>query len=57
MSFWKNVSAPLLLVGLASPLMVNCGMLSAIPGMDCPALKDGNFAAMSFSGGAEVGAR
>lgn len=53
MSFWKKVSAPVLLMGLASPLLVNCDGL-AIPGADCPALKDGNFASLKLEGGAEV---
>ena len=53
MSFWKKVSAPVLLMGLASPLLVNCDGL-AIPGADCPALKDGNFANLKLEGGAEV---
>jgi hypothetical protein len=58
MSFWKKVSAPLLLVGLASPVLVNCDALGGlVPGMDCPALKDGNFAQLKFSGSAEVNAQ
>jgi hypothetical protein len=43
-----------LLLGLASPLLVNCGLLGSIPGAGCPALKDGNFADLKISGGAEV---
>ncbi len=54
MSFWKKVSAPFLIFGLATPLLANCDGLPGIPGADCPALKDGNFAALKFEGGAEV---
>lgn len=55
MSFLNKVSVPLLMVGLASPVLVNCDMLgSVVPGMDCPALKDGNFAQLNFEGSAEV---
>lgn len=57
MSFWKKVSAPILLVGLASPTLVNCDMLGALPGMDCPAMKDGNFAALKFEASGEVNAK
>jgi len=53
MSFWKKVSAPALLIGLASPMLVNCDGL-AIPGADCPALKDGNFADLKLEGSADV---
>ncbi len=54
MGFWKKACTPLLLVGLASPALVNCDMLGSLPGMDCPAMKDGNFAALKFEGGAQV---
>ncbi|MEZ4442463.1 MAG: hypothetical protein R3B72_25445 [Polyangiaceae bacterium] len=58
MSFWKKVSAPLLLIGLASPALVNCDALGGlVPGMDCPALKDGNFAQLKFEASAEVNAQ
>ncbi len=53
MSFWKNASAPILFAGLALPVLVNCDGL-AIPGADCPAMKDGNFADLKFEGSAEV---
>lgn len=54
MSFWKKVSAPILLAGLASPALVNCNGLPGIPGADCPALKDGNFANLQLQGDAAV---
>ena len=54
MNLHKTIAAPVLLLGLASPLLLNCGMLPAIPGADCPALKDGNFSALKIKGGAEV---
>ena len=54
MSFWKNASAPILFAGLALPVLMNCNGLPGIPGADCPAMKDGNFAELKFSGGAEV---
>ena len=54
MSFWKNASAPILFAGLALPVLMNCNGMPGIPGADCPAMKDGNFAALKFSGGAEV---
>lgn len=54
MSLLKKVSAPLLLVGLASPTLMNCDMLGSLPGMDCPAMKDGNFANLKFEASAEV---
>ena len=58
MSFLKKVNAPLLMVGLASPVLVNCDALGGlVPGMDCPALKDGNFAQLKFEGSAEVNAQ
>jgi len=53
MSFWKNVSAPILFAGLALPALMNCNGLP-IPGADCPAMKDGNFADLKFEGSAEV---
>ena len=53
MTFWKKVSAPVLLAGLAAPALINCNGLP-IPGADCPALKDGNFAALKLEGSAEV---
>jgi hypothetical protein len=54
MSFVKKISTPMLVLGLASPVLANCGALPGIPGADCPGLKDGNFASMKFEGGAEV---
>ena len=57
MSFWKKASAPILLIGLASPTLINCDLLGSLPGMDCPAMEDGNFAQLSFSGSAEVNAK
>jgi hypothetical protein len=57
MKFWKNVSGPLLLVGLAAPALVNCDGLPGIPGADCPGLKDGNFASLQIQGSADVQAK
>jgi hypothetical protein len=57
MSFWKKVSAPILLVGLASPTLINCDLLGSLPGMDCPAMKDGNFANLKFEASADVNAK
>ncbi|MSP25591.1 MAG: hypothetical protein EXR75_10580 [Myxococcales bacterium] len=55
MGIFKKTCTPLLLVGLAAPALVNCDMLGGmVPGMDCPAMKDGNFAALKFEGAAEV---
>jgi hypothetical protein len=54
MSFWKKVTPPILLMGLISPALVNCDGLPGIPGADCPALKDGNFANLKLQGSAEV---
>jgi len=53
MKFWNKVSAPLLLVGLLSPVLVNCDGL-AIPGADCAPMKDGNFADLKLSADATV---
>lgn len=50
MSFWKKVSAPMLMVGLASPALVNCDALGGLPGAGCPALQSGNFAELNFQG-------
>jgi hypothetical protein len=58
MSFWKKVSAPLLMLGLASPVLANCDALGGlVPGADCPALKDGNFANLKLEGNAEATAK
>lgn len=53
MRFWKTLSAPMLLVGLMSPVLVNCDGL-AIPGADCAPMKDGNFADLKLSADAAV---
>jgi hypothetical protein len=58
MSFWKKVSAPLLLLGLVSPVLTNCDALGGlVPGGDCAALKDGNFANLKLEGSAEATAK
>lgn len=61
---WKLVATPVLMLGLASPLLVNCGQLSAVaksagvPGADalegCPEMENGNFASLKFQGGAQI---
>lgn len=60
---WKLISMPVLMVGLASPLLVNCGSLPKMPGPlgdiadaagGCPEMESGSFADLKFSGGAEV---
>ena len=50
MSFLKKVSAPVLIMGLASPALVNCDALGGLPGAGCPALESGNFAELNFQG-------
>jgi len=66
MSFWKKVSAPLMIVGLLSPVMVNCGTLGQLAGgasqiaggamaaADCPALRNGDVGSLAVEGGADV---
>lgn len=64
---WKLFAMPVLSLGLASPLLVNCG--SGIPGVGnlpgpagdlasaaggCDEMKQGNIADLKFDGGAEV---
>src|SRR5262249_15798389 len=64
---WKLVTMPVLMLGLASPMLVNCG--GGLPGgvkppgalgdaMDaaggCPEMKSGDFASLKISGGAAV---
>ncbi len=56
MRFWKHASAPLLILGLATPLLTNCDLMSKVPGLpgDSPGLNDGNFAALDLEGEAKV---
>lgn len=59
MSFLKMASAPLLVLGLISPVMVNCNVLGQVAGgamaaADCPALRNGNVDALNIQGSAEV---
>src|SRR5262245_14762623 len=68
MSFnrWKLVATPVMLLGLASPLLVNCGGakgLGKLPGplgdvadaaSGCDEMKSGDFSALTFKGGAAV---
>ncbi|AKT40232.1 hypothetical protein [Chondromyces crocatus] len=60
---WKLVTMPVLMLGLASPLLVNCGSLPALPGPlgdvaaaagGCPEMETGSFADLKFQGGAAV---
>ena len=60
---WKLVATPVVMVGLASPMLVNCGSLPALPGPlgdvaaaagGCPEMESGSFADLKFQGGAEV---
>ena len=61
---WKLMSMPVLMVGLASPLLVNCGALpGGLPGPlgdiadaagGCPEMESGGFAELKFKGGAQV---
>ena len=60
---WKLFSMPVLMIGLASPLLVNCGALPKMPGPlgdiadaagGCDEMKTGSFADLKFSGGAQV---
>ncbi|WP_437683860.1 hypothetical protein [Sorangium sp. So ce131] len=68
---WKLVAMPVALLGLASPLLVNCGG-KGIPGADnlpgpagdlasaaggCEELKNGGIANLKFEGGADVDAK
>jgi len=63
---WKLFSMPVLVIGLASPLLVNCGALPKVPGPlgdladaagGCDEMKTGSFADLKFSGGAQVEGR
>ena len=63
---WKLVSMPVVVLGLASPMLVNCGALPKglnVPGpagdlLDaaegCDEFDSGNFAKLKFKGGAKV---
>jgi hypothetical protein len=61
---WKLFTTPVLVVGLASPLLVNCGAIpGGLPGPlgdvadmagGCDEMKTGSFADLKFKGGAEV---
>lgn len=61
---WKLMSMPVLMVGLASPLLVNCGALpGGLPGPlgdiadaagGCPEMESGSFADLKFKGDAAV---
>lgn len=59
MMHWKKACAPLLLVGLASPMMINCGALNAVAnaaGAGCPAataLDTGDFTNVNLAGDAK----
>jgi hypothetical protein len=62
---WKLFTMPVAVLGLASPLLMNCGALPAgnVPGPlgevasaagGCDEMKSGNFAELKFQGGAKV---
>ncbi len=51
-NIWKKISGPILLVGLASPALINCDLLGGIPGLNCDGLKTGNFDSLKLEGGA-----
>lgn len=53
-SIWKKISGPVLLMGLASPVLVNCDGLPGIPGLECDGLKTGDFSQLKLQGGAEA---
>jgi hypothetical protein len=57
MTLKKKLGGPILLTGMVLPGLLNCNGLPGVPGADCPALKDGNFAALNISGGADVKAK
>ncbi len=58
MTLWKKASAPVLLLGLATPLLADCDLMSKVPGLpDCSALKDGNLEALKLEGDANVQAQ
>lgn len=50
---WKTVAAPALVLGLASPFVMNCGALAGLAG-GCEELKTGDFASFKLEGSAEV---
>jgi hypothetical protein len=53
MQFWKTVSGPLLIMGLASPALVNCDALSGmLPA--CKALETGDMSKLTLQGSAQV---
>lgn len=54
---WKLVMMPAVVLGLASPMLVNCGSLPGVPGLpdvNCKGLETGDFADLKVSGGAQV---
>ncbi|MEM9692961.1 MAG: hypothetical protein AAGA56_10475, partial [Myxococcota bacterium] len=54
MSFWHKVSAPALIIGLASPALINCDSLGSLPGVGCPGLESGDFSNLKVEGGVEA---
>jgi hypothetical protein len=60
---WKFLSAPLLILGLASPALVDCGAkvpggLPGVPSLpSCPEMDSGDFSQAKFEGGPVVEAR
>lgn len=53
-SIWKKLSGPVLLMGLASPALMNCNGLPGIPGLDCKGLETGDFSDLKLAGEAEA---
>lgn len=63
---WKLVAMPILMLGLSSPLLVNCGAVpgaGGLPGGDlagaagCEELKDGDIGSLNFQGDAKGSAK
>jgi hypothetical protein len=57
LKLWKGVAGSALLLGLASPLLMNCNGLPGIPGASCDELKTGDFANFKLEGNAEATAK
>jgi hypothetical protein len=43
MNRFKMAAAPVVMLGVLSPMLINCGALSMIPGADCKAMETGDF--------------
>lgn len=57
---WKLIMMPVLMLGLASPMLINCGAIgdlskaAGLPDVNCEGMDTGDFANLKISGGAQV---